>query len=107
VVSLTTAAIQVFYSDVPKEEADTAYANCAKHQSVKTFTTFPNYVESEIQCPKTYVLCEADQAIPAAWQEQMAQTGGYEVVRITSGHSPFITKPDEVVAIIEKRAEAK
>jgi hypothetical protein len=106
VITLQPNAIPIFYSDVPKEEADLAFANCAKHHSKKIFTTFPNYVESEIKCPKTYIMCENDQAVPPAWQEQMSSLGGYDVVKLASGHSPFLTKTDDVAAIIERIAEA-
>lgn len=68
-------------------------------------TVFPRHVESEFCCPKTYVLCEKDQAVPPAWQEQMARLGGFDVVRVDSGHSPHLSVPSDVIAVISKVAE--
>jgi hypothetical protein len=70
-------------------------------QTRKSFTDFPQHIESEIQCLKTYILCKEDQAAPPAFQEHMAGVGGYEVVRVKSGHSPFLSIPGEIVTIVE------
>jgi pimeloyl-ACP methyl ester carboxylesterase len=47
----------------------------------------------------TYVICEADNAIPVFAQEQLAQRAG-TVKRMDASHSPMLSHPDEVVAII-------
>ncbi|TDD46931.1 alpha/beta hydrolase [Kribbella antibiotica] len=49
----------------------------------------------------TYVVCENDQAIPVFAQEAMAQRAG-KVERLASGHSPFLSCPEELAAIITK-----
>lgn len=67
-------------------------------------TDFPQYVESEIRCPKTYILCEQDQAVPPAFQEQMARLGGYSIVRVNSGHAPFLSVPKDVLSVVRKVA---
>lgn len=60
--------------------------------------------------PTSYLLCEDDLAIPAAAQEGMikgveeAGGGEIEVTRIKSGHSPFLSKPDETAAWLQKVA---
>lgn len=51
--------------------------------------------------PSTYVVCERDNAIPPALQERMAERAG-TVSRIDSGHSPFLSRPGEVTAIIQE-----
>jgi hypothetical protein len=63
-------------------------------------------VEKEYRCPKTYVLCKNDAAVPPPFQEQMAELGGFEIVRVKSGHAPFLTIPDQVVTIINKVAQS-
>lgn len=75
-----------------------------KKQSLKAFKTYPRHVESEYRCSKTYVLCEKDQAVPPAFQEQMARLGGFDIVRVDSGHSPQLSKPGDVLAIIKRVA---
>ncbi|KAG2414366.1 hypothetical protein HFD88_003557 [Aspergillus terreus] len=51
------------------------------------------YVESEIRCPKTYILCEQDQAVPPTFQEQMARLGGFDIARANSACLIGIAKP--------------
>jgi pimeloyl-ACP methyl ester carboxylesterase len=69
---------------------------------MKSFTTFPTYIESDFQAKKFYFLTEEDQAVPPPLQEQMAKTGQYEIVRIPSGHSPALQCPERLVEEIVK-----
>ncbi|KAK3319447.1 Alpha/beta hydrolase fold-1 [Apodospora peruviana] len=100
-LSLTEDARPLFYSDLPTEAADKAWASVCKFQSHKSLSTFPRFIESEITIPKTYLLCEKDQAVPPEFQQMMAQVGKFEhVVKLDSGHSPFLRKPGDVVEAI-------
>ncbi|KAL2856743.1 Alpha/beta hydrolase fold-1 [Aspergillus pseudodeflectus] len=98
---LQPTAKPLFFSGLPQEEVDAEWERLALKQTRKSMTDFPEYIESEIQCPKTYILCEEDQAVPPAFQEHMAGVGGYKVVRVKSGHSPFLSIPGEIVRIVE------
>ncbi|GAA1687327.1 alpha/beta hydrolase [Kribbella yunnanensis] len=49
----------------------------------------------------TYVVCENDNAIPVFAQEAMAQRAG-SVERLASGHSPFLSCPEALAAVITK-----
>ena len=49
--------------------------------------------------PTTYVVCERDNAIPVFAQEAMAARAG-RVERLDAGHSPFLSRPDELAEII-------
>ncbi|KAK0644462.1 Alpha/Beta hydrolase protein [Cercophora newfieldiana] len=102
-LSLTDAAKLLFYSDLSPKAANTAFASICKFQSQKSLNAFPQFLESEITVPKLYLLCERDQAIPPAFQEVMVQVGKFDkVVRLESGHSPFLSVPEKVVeAIVE------
>ena len=58
------------------------------------------------------MICEQDRAIPAAFQEAMVnaakEKGAHvDVVRMDSGHSPFLSKPKETVAWIREVADEK
>lgn len=53
--------------------------------------------------PATYVVCERDNAIPLPLQEMFSQRAG-EVRRLDASHSPFLSRPDEVVALITELA---
>jgi pimeloyl-ACP methyl ester carboxylesterase len=51
--------------------------------------------------PATYVLCEQDQALPPALQEQFALRAGSRY-RLASGHSPFLSMPDELADVLDQ-----
>ncbi len=51
--------------------------------------------------PSTYVICERDNAIPPAVQEMLAGRCG-TVLRLDTSHSPFLSRPDDVTAIIQE-----
>lgn len=60
--------------------------------------------------PTSYLVCTDDQAMPLRDQEAMiraarAEGGVVHVSHVKSGHSPFLSKPDEVVKWIERVAE--
>ncbi|KAL2809148.1 Alpha/beta hydrolase fold-1 [Aspergillus granulosus] len=99
---LQPSAKQLFFSGLSLDKIDSEWDNLALKQTRKSFTDFPQYIESEIQCAKTYILCEEDQAVPPAFQEYMASVGGYDVVRVKSGHAPFLSIPEEIVRIVEE-----
>lgn len=103
---LQDSAKSLFFSDLAPEEADDAWAHLHRKQTTKSFDTWPQCVEKEYRCAKTYILCENDNAVPSAFQEQMAGLGGFEVVRVKSGHAPFLTIPEEVVAIVTRVADS-
>ncbi|KAH8805441.1 Alpha/beta hydrolase fold-1 [Xylogone sp. PMI_703] len=105
IAHLQETAKPIFFSGLSPEEADAEWGNLSKKISRKCFTTFPQYIESDIPCAKTYVLCENDQAVPPAFQEAMAKTGGFDIARVPSGHAPFLSIPEEIVKIIIGVAE--
>ena len=43
-------------------------------------------------------------AVPPQLQAEMARLGGFDVVRVNSGHAPFLTVPEDVVATVVKVA---
>jgi pimeloyl-ACP methyl ester carboxylesterase len=47
-------------------------------------------------------VCEEDGTIPPEGQEQMVRAWpGEDVIRLPSGHSPFFSQPDRLVAILD------
>lgn len=101
-IHLQEGAKSVFFSGLPPDKQDEAWASIYKQQSLKSSTTFPRYIESEFQAPKFWFLTEEDETISPSFQEQMAKTGEYEIVRIPSGHSPFLQCPEMLVEEIVK-----
>ncbi len=53
----------------------------------------------------TYVICEDDNAIPVFAQEAMARRAT-RTERLRSGHSPFLSRPAELAAIVTRTATA-
>ena len=50
--------------------------------------------------PSTYILCELDRLIPAAFQETLAGVAGSKVVRLGAGHVPFLSRTEDVAKIL-------
>ena len=56
--------------------------------------------------PSWYLVCTADHMIPPPAQEFMADRMKATVRRVESSHSPFMSKPEDVAAIIAEAAES-
>lgn len=94
----------LLFAGLSPEAQDEEWASLFKQQSYKSFTTFPSYIESEFQTEKFYFLTTEDVSVPPQFQEHCAKTGGYEIVRIPSAHSPFLQIPGRLVEEIVKIA---
>lgn len=93
----------VFYADCPPEVAARAAAALVPQR--KLVFSQELHTAAWQTVPSTYVVCERDNAIPPALQELMAQHAG-TVSRIDASHSPFLSRPDEVTAIIQETLAA-
>ncbi|KAJ2990411.1 hypothetical protein NUW58_g2963 [Xylaria curta] len=83
-----------FYNDLPQDEAE-KWQGKLLDQSHRSFEEPIEFSANEIKIPMTYLLCEADKAVPIRDQELM--TGAVPAVktrRCTAGHSPFLSQPD-------------
>lgn len=77
------------------------WATVVKTHSEANFNSRPKFVDKDMTIHKTYVQCENDLALGIEYQAFFIGNGGYEdVVRLPSGHFPFVTMPDEIVQII-------
>ncbi|VUC21289.1 unnamed protein product [Clonostachys rosea] len=98
-------ADDLFYHDLPKEEADYWVGRLQKH-STMAFTegrdiSYAGWKE----VPVWYLVTTADKALPAeaqrAFIQEAIESGGDVTVReIDASHSPMLSKPDETVGII-------
>ncbi|MFI8185314.1 alpha/beta fold hydrolase [Actinacidiphila glaucinigra] len=93
--------LQALYGDVPQTLAEAAVARLVP-QSAKSFNE-PLTRAGWHTVPSTYVVCEQDQAVPPACQEDMARRAG-AVYRLPSHHSPFLSMPVECAALLTKIA---
>jgi hypothetical protein len=96
-----------FYHDVDPELAQQAIANLGKH-SLKAKWSPATYAAWK-HIPSTYLLCEADRAIPLEVQEAMIAAPGanFTVERCASGHSPWMVMPDFTADVVRRAAGEK
>ncbi|KAG4439099.1 hypothetical protein IFR05_005441 [Cadophora sp. M221] len=92
--------IPLFYHDLPTDEAESWAAKLAPHSYATKFLGTERCSWREI--PSSYLLCEDDRAIPPRVQEAMVETcrkegAGMDIVRVVSGHSPFLSRVEETV----------
>jgi pimeloyl-ACP methyl ester carboxylesterase len=56
--------------------------------------------------PSWYLVAQNDEAIPPDAERQFAARMGATTVEIASSHLPMVSRPEEVVDLIEKAADA-
>lgn len=96
-----------FYNDLPASTAE-HWANKLKHHSLPTLVSPVTYAAWR-HIPVTYLLCEADNALPLPMQEAMVETAkaaGVDIAvdRCEAGHSPFLSVPEVVVGLLRRAA---
>lgn len=100
-IHLLDSAKPVFYSDLTPQQIDEIWPSVVKTHSLRNYNSFPEFVDQDINVPKTYVLCEDDMVLPVEYQAYFIGNGGYEdVVRLPCGHFPFLKMPQMLVKII-------
>lgn len=98
---------EVFYHDLSKEEALHWSSKLKPHSYATKFVGASSAAWRTI--PSSYLICEDDRAIPAFLQEAMIKTcqdlgATMDTERVFSSHSPFLSKPDEVVGFLRRAA---
>ena len=89
----------VFYGDVDPALAERAVSRLWKCHSLASKTQALTDVAWKT-VPSTYVICEADNAIPPFAQELWAKRAE-RVLRMNTSHSPFLSRPAELARLIE------
>ncbi|MGI3170307.1 alpha/beta fold hydrolase [Pseudooceanicola sp. C21-150M6] len=102
----TEGAGAALYNDAPEAAMQAALAQvCAEpsaphREKVRLGATFD-------AAPKSYVLCTQDHVIPEVDQRRMvAGLDPVDVPELVTGHSPFISMPEELARIIDQIAKA-
>ncbi|KAM0426476.1 hypothetical protein ACHAPT_008167 [Fusarium lateritium] len=109
--TLTAEPRELFYHDLPEEEGKYWVGKLQQH-SLKAFTTGADYAYAGWkEVPVWYLATTEDRTHPLEVQKmtvQMAKDEGGDVTfrEIASSHSPFLSKPDETVAILLEAIEA-
>ncbi|KAI1390483.1 alpha/beta-hydrolase [Hypoxylon trugodes] len=96
----------VAYHDLD-EESQSAMAQNVSYTSAVLFEGESEYEPWSEGIPCGYIFCSEDKILPPQIQQDMAAQLGPEPVTTTlkSGHSPFLSVPDELVAAITKMEE--
>jgi len=94
------AAAALFYHDCPSEMVDWAFArfSSAPPGILLDPVTLPNYWAAEL--PRSYILCLQDRALPFATAMKFAGRLGVVPHFIDSSHSPFLSRPRELAALL-------
>ncbi|WP_204072460.1 alpha/beta hydrolase [Planotetraspora phitsanulokensis] len=87
------------YGDLPEDEAEQAVSTLV-NQTVRSFAEKVD-AAAWLEIPSTYIVAEQDKAIPPALQEKMAAQAA-EIRRLTSSHSPFLSQPAQLAALIDE-----
>jgi pimeloyl-ACP methyl ester carboxylesterase len=91
--------VGTFYADCPPAVATSAAAALVPQRK----DSFCQELRAAAwqRVPSTYVVCGRDNAVPPEAQARMSARAG-TVSHIDSGHSPFLSRPSEVTAIIKE-----
>lgn len=95
--------IDAFYADVSAELALDAVSRLRPHSMHSWRDRQVGAAWRDI--PSTYVVCERDKALPPALQEEMARRAD-EVRRLDTSHSPFLSVPAELAAMLDQITSA-
>ena len=101
--------IPIFYNDVEPTAAAHAASLLLPH-TIEAFFTATQH-DGCAAFPVTYVVCTNDQALTVAYQRSAIEVcrsregrkggrEGVEVVEMESGHSPFLSVPEETVEVV-------
>ncbi|MEV4756804.1 alpha/beta hydrolase [Micromonospora sp. NPDC049559] len=89
------------YADVPRAVADLAIGRLVD-QRLQPFVDRVTRAAWHT-VPSTYILTERDASLPVELQEQMA-TRAKHIHRIPTSHSPFLSRPAELAALLDRVA---
>lgn len=89
--------VEIFYNDVDADIAQDAVSRLG-------YTSYPAKTQELTEVawktiPSTYIICEADQAIPPPSPRKFAQRAG-RVHRLNTSHSPFLSQPAALAQIL-------
>lgn len=104
-MTVNEKAKQAFFNDLPGDEAE-KYLDLLVPHSQDAMETPIDFVATDLTIPKFFLVCEIDLALPLGFQEYLIQTiPGFRVERIHTGHSPFLSKPEECARLVVRMAE--
>lgn len=101
-ISVTTPET-VFFNDLDRTTAAHAVAQLG-YQSYSSMRQ-PLTTVAWKNIPSSYIMCEADNAVPVAVQKALAERVD-AVYRLTASHSPFLSQPAALARLIRQAVDA-
>ena len=97
------AAVEFFYDDLPPDEALLAAEHLRVQHWGPAVSPFPPDAWPDV--PSTYIVCADDRAVDPDTQRRLARDVlGVEPIEVPGGHSPFLTRPAELAALLVEAA---
>ncbi|XXG98527.1 hypothetical protein Hte_004851 [Hypoxylon texense] len=97
---LTEHAFSQTDTQIPKDD-QIALTRTLVHQSKASLEAPVHFTAADVTASKTYIVCLDDQGLPAQLQESFAQMTGCRVVKIQSGHFPFLESTEKAQEVID------
>ena len=95
------AAPDLFFADCAAEDVDHALSRLVPEPLGISMSPIEVTADRWGSIPRTYILCTEDRAISPALQRDMAERVGVDrVVELRASHSPFLSIPDELAAVL-------
>ena len=96
--------LEAFYNDVDSTLAEQALAKLGYLSYAAVGQPLTEVAWKTI--PSTYIICEADVAIPASKQEEFAKRAN-RIHRLNTSHSPFLSQPASLAQLIRQELESR
>lgn len=94
---------EMFYSDCDPEAAGAAHEHVVPLAT--TVLDEPCPIAAWPETPSTVILCQEDKIIRADWARQISlERFGEPAIELPGGHSPMLSRPDELAALLHKIA---
>lgn len=91
------AAAARMYPDCSREQSDWAFAQLRRQARLEP-------IPAPFGHGDVVIATLRDAAIEPEWQIRTARTHGARVIKLDSGHSPFLTQPDELAEMLSSLA---
>lgn len=92
-------AKSLLYNELSSEMAD-KYFSALVPQSHAALEKPVDFSVPDITIPKTYIICEDDQAFPTAAQHHLADSLGLRKESVPGGHTAFASVPDKLARVL-------
>lgn len=94
---------EVFYHDCAPDDARRAWSRLRRQASLPRREPCP--LAAWPDTPRVSILCREDRAVAPAWSRRAARERlGVEALELPGGHSPFLSRPAELAALLDDLA---